>query len=204
MSKIAETDHYVHSLLRQRWSPRAFSGRSMKPGQLLSLLEAARWAASSFNAQPWSFIAALREDEELFGRLFECLRPGNQAWAGKASALLLSVAASVDEDGDPNRYALHDTGMASASLALQATSMGLYAHMMGGFEREKAREEFEVPEEYALGAMIAVGYLGEASDLPAGLRLREVQPRERKPLRDFVFGGSWGEVSQHCAEEEDA
>ena len=191
MSKSADADYPIHALLRQRWSPRSFSSRQMTHAQLLSLLEAARWAPSSYNAQPWSFFAALRGDAPLFSRLYECLMPGNQSWAGKAGALLLSVAATVDEDGDPNRYALHDTALASANLIVQATSMGLHAHMMGGFNREKARAAFNIPDDQEPGAMMAVGYLGEADALPDALKERETQTRQRKPVSDFLFGDAW-------------
>ncbi len=193
MSKSADADHPIHALIRRRWSPRSFSSREMTHAQLLSLLEAARWAPSSFNAQPWSFFAALRGDEPLFSRLFECLMPGNQLWAGKAGALLLSVAATVNEERGANRYAFHDTGLASANLILQAASMDLYVHMMGGFNREKARETFQIPEGREPCAMIAVGYLGEADALPDDLKERETQTRERIPVDEFLFGDKWSD-----------
>ena len=201
MSKSADADRPIHALIRQRWSPLSFSSRQMTHAQLLSLMEAARWAPSSYNAQPWSFIAALREDEPLFPRLFECLMPGNQRWAGKAGALLLSVASTVDEDGDANRYAYHDAGLASANLILQATSMDLYVHMMGGFNREKARGTFQIPEGREPCAMMAVGYLGEADELPDDLKARETRTRRRKPVSDFLFGKKWNDPPSFLKKE---
>ena len=201
MSKSADADRPIYALIRQRWSPLSFSSRQMTHAQLLSLMEAARWAPSSYNAQPWSFIAALREDEPLFPRLFECLMPGNQRWAGKAGALLLSVASTVDEDGDANRYAYHDAGLASANLILQATSMDLYVHMMGGFNREKARGTFQIPEGREPCAMMAVGYLGEADELPDDLKARETRMRQRKPVSDFLFGKKWNDPPSFLKKE---
>ncbi len=195
MSKPTPTDHPVHSLISARWSPRAFTGQTVTSDQMCSLFEAARWAASSYNEQPWSFIAAARQDEEAFRRLHGCLRPANQVWAVNASALLLSVATLCDEDGDPNYYAVHDTAFAVANLTLQATSMGLHAHQMGGYDDDKARAEFGIPETHEPVAMIAVGYIDDPETLPDDLREREVQPRIRRTLDEFVYGTEWGQPS---------
>ena len=125
--------------MRQRWSPRAFDDRPIEPEELRSLFEAARWAPSSNNGQPWRFLIATKENKIEHDRLFNCLVEGNQTWAHRALVLLLSVAKLQFEDGLPNRYALHDTGMAAENLAIQATALGLVTHQMAGFLIDQAR-----------------------------------------------------------------
>lgn len=195
MAEPNSTDHPIHSLISARWSPRAFTSQSVTPDQMRSLFEAARWAPSSRNSQPWSFVVALREDEAAFDRLFNCLRPANQTWAGNASALLLSVAEARDNEGETSKYAVHDTALAVANLILQATSMGLHVHQMGGYDGEKARAEFGIPATHDPVAMMAIGYLADAGTLSDDLREREIQPRVRKGLDEFVHGPTWGEPS---------
>jgi nitroreductase len=161
-----------------------------------SLLEAARWAASSYNEQPWHFIVATKEDPAEFERLLGCLVPGNAQWAKDAPVLMLSVAKlRYDADGTPNRHAFHDVGQATANLVLQATSLGLAAHQMGGLDAARAREEFSIPEGYEPVVAIAVGYPGDPDRLPDGLRARERAPRTRRELAEFVFAGRWGRTS---------
>ena len=186
----------LHELLEQRWSPVAFSPRLVEPEKLRSVLEAARWAPSSFNEQPWIYLVATKEDPENFQKLLGCLVEGNQAWAKNAPVLMLSVAKlSFAMNGKPNRHALHDVGAASANLTLQATALGLFVHQMAGFDIEKARREFSIPEGYEPGAAIALGYLGDDSGLPEKLRARNKSARKRKPLSEFVFAGAWGKTS---------
>jgi nitroreductase len=186
----------IHALLRTRWSPRAFSNGDVDHGTLRSLLEAARWAPSSFNAQPWSFIVATRDDTAAFERMLGVLMPQNVQWAKNAPVLILAVARkSLDASGRPNRYALYDVGQAVAHLTVEATARGLFAHQMGGFDAEKAREVFALPADYDAVALIALGYLGEADSLPESLQKSERAPRNRKPLAEFVFAGRWGEVA---------
>jgi nitroreductase len=182
--------------LRRRWSPRAFSARNVEPGKLRSLLEAARWAASSFNEQPWSFIVAAKDDSETYPRLLDCLSEGNQKWAKSAPVLMLSVAKRhFDRNDKENRHAYHDVGLAVGNLIFQATALGLFVHQMAGFSVDKAREHFNIPEGHDPVAAIAIGYLGEPKTLPQDLREREVAPRARKALTEFVFSGKWGETS---------
>ncbi len=193
MEKPASTDHPIHDLLRRRWSPRAFDPRPVEPEQLLSLLEAARWAPSSSNEQPWHFIIATRDDHETFGRLAGCLRRGNRRWAPRAPVLLLAVARLFFEaDNDPNSHAWHDLGLAVGNLLAQATALGLMVHQMAGFYRDQAREAFAIPEGYAPVTVIALGYPGDPRALPDDLQQRERQPRERQPLTAFVYAGRWG------------
>jgi nitroreductase len=155
------------------------------------LLEAARIAPSCFNEQPWRFLVFDGEDSESLDRARSCLVAGN-AWARAAPALLLSVASEHwEKDGSPNRHAQHDVGLASENLALEATALGLAVHFMAGFDAERARELFGIPEGFTPMAMIAVGYPGTVEDLPPMLRERELAPRQRKPIKEVAFDGGW-------------
>jgi nitroreductase len=166
----------------------------VEPEKLLSLLEAARWAASCSNDQPWHFIVAAREHKKSFELLLSCLHDSNILWAQNAPVLMLSVARlNFAISGDPNRHALHDVGQAAANMAIQAVEVGLQIHQMAGFSAPKAREQFSIPEGYEPVAAIAVGYPGEPSSLPDKLRERELAPRKRRSIGDFTFGGKWGE-----------
>jgi nitroreductase len=192
--KLAETDAAVHDLFRQRWSPRAFSSRDVSSEDLRSVLEAARWAASSYNEQPWRFFIARKSDPEPFKRFLDVLVPANQVWASSAPVLIIMAAQKkFTHNGADNYYALHDTGQALAHLMLQATALGLHAHAMAGFDREKARKEIGIPDDYAIGAAVALGYLGNPDQLPEQMRKAEMAKRQRKPLREVAFGPHWGE-----------
>ena len=196
MEKPAETQYPIHELLRRRWSPRAFSDRRVDPSTLRSLLEAARWAPSSSNEQPWSFLVARKDDEAEFGRLLSCLVESNQVWAQHAPVLMVSVARmSFEEEGKPNRHAFHDVGQAVADFTVEATALGLFVHQMAGFHPDKVRELYGVPKEFEPVAALALGYPGDPQTLPEKLRQRELAPRERKPIADFVFSGGWGKIS---------
>lgn len=193
MEKPATTDHPIHELFRRRWSPRAFASRPVEPEKLASLFEAARWAPSSFNGQPWHFIVATKDDLAAFDRLLKCLRPQNIQWAQNAPVLIIAVAQlSLEEGRGPNRHAFHDVGLANENLVLQAVALGLVAHQMAGFFPDKARETFDIPEGYEAVTAIAVGYPGDPEDLPPEVKARELQPRERRPLSAFVFSDAWG------------
>jgi len=192
-NKAAVTRYPVHPFIRDRWSPRAFAPRPVDRATLGSLLEAARWAASCFNEQPWIFIVATREDGPAFERVLRCLVPSNQVWAQNAPLLMISLARTTfASTGKPNRHALHDVGAATAQLTLQAMSLGLFVHPMAGIDRDRVRAEFEPPEDVEAVTGIAVGWLGDPESLPEKLREREMAPRERKSLDAVVFGG-WGE-----------
>lgn len=197
MEKPAETEHPTHELIRRRWSPRAFDARAVEPEKLRSVLEAARWAASCFNEQPWSFIVAAKDSEgDVYERLLGCLAESNALWAGRAPVLMISVARLAFQRNDkPNRHAFHDTGQAAAHLALQATALGLSVHQMAGFDAARVRAQFHIPEGFEPVAAIALGYPGDPADLPENLREKELAPRTRKPLAEFVFGESWGQTS---------
>lgn len=185
--------HAIHPLLAARRSTRCFASTSVEPETLAGLLEAARWAPSCMNEQPWSFIVARKENKSDFDRLLGCLIGFNVQWAQHAPVLLLSVAKlSFESTGKPNRHALHDVGQAIANLTFQATSAGLFVHQMGGFDVEKARQEFSIPQDCEPVAAVAIGYPGNPAELPEKIREREASPRTRKPLTNFVFESGWG------------
>jgi nitroreductase len=193
MDNQSETQIPIHELIRRRWSSRAFSEQPIENDTLLSVLEAARWAPSSRNEQPWAFLVATKDNSELYEALAGVLMDSNRAWAANAPVLILTMGHTrLEKDGQPNRHALHDLGQATANLILQATSLGLATHQMGGFHANAARERFAIPEGWEPVSVIALGYPGNAELLPEPLRERETAQRRRKPLKEFVFSGSWG------------
>ncbi|MDF0642572.1 MAG: nitroreductase family protein [Nitrospira sp.] len=196
MEKLAESQYPIHDRLRRRWSPRAFAERPLEAEKVRSLFEAARWAPSSNNEQPWRFLAATRDAGTDYDRLLACLNEGNRKWVYRAPLLILSIAGLHFEDDDkPNRHAFHDTGLGAENLVLQAVALGLVAHQMAGFDVERARSTCLIPPGYEPVAMIAVGYPGDPAVLPEFLREREMKPRDRKPIGEFVFSSQWGLVS---------
>jgi nitroreductase len=137
---------------------------------------------------------ATRADQSNWKKLLECLVQANQTWAKNAPVLMLTAAKrAFSLTGKPNYHALHDTGMALANLMLQATSMGLAAHAMAGFDHDKSRAVLGIPDDYDLGAAVAIGYPGDPASLPPGLQATEIAPRSRNPLSDFVFSAVWGQ-----------
>jgi len=177
----------VEGLIRRRWSPRTYADKEVPAAELKRLFEAARWAASSSNEQPWRFLVG-RLGDETYQKIFNALVEFNQHWARTAPVLVLAVAKmTFTAKGTPNRYGLHDTGAAMANLALQATADGLHTHSMAGFDNEQMRASFAIPSDYELGAVTAIGYFGDPESLPEHLRKMEVSPRQRKPLEEFVF-----------------
>jgi nitroreductase len=193
--KLANTRYPVHELIQKRWSPRAFSDRPVEPDKLLSLLEAARWAPSSYNFQPWNFIIATKDNPSEYSRLLNVLVEFNQGWAKQAPVLIIAVAKVLNDDGKVNRHAFHDVGLALENLTLQATSLGLSVHQAAGFDLEKARSEYQIPAGYELVTAVVIGYAGDPNSLADGLRERELAPRVRKPFQEFVFSGEWGKPS---------
>jgi nitroreductase len=194
--KHAATDHDVLDVIRRRWSPRAFDpSRAIDAADLRSLFEAARWAPSSFNEQPWRFLVADRwRDPEAFAALDAALHPFNQVWARQAPVLVM-VAASpgLTRTGGLNRHAWYDTGQAVGFLTLQATSLGLGVRQMEGFDRDAARAAFGVPPEFEPVVVMAIGYAGDPDSLSTERhRLAERQPRQRQPVAAFTFEGRWG------------
>ncbi|HXZ44120.1 MAG TPA: nitroreductase family protein [archaeon] len=191
--KHASTDHPIHEFLAKRWSPYAFADRPIPPADLCSLFEAARWAPSSYNEQPWSYILATREDSHQFQQLLSCLTEGNQVWAKAAPALALGIVhLKFTRSGKDNRAAVHDLGLAAGNLLLEATARGLLVHQMIGILPDRARDIYGIPDGWEAWTGIAIGYHGDPGSLVDTLRQRELAPRQRKPLREFVFSGKWG------------
>ena len=183
----------IEALIRRRWSPRSFTDQPVSDAHLASLLEAARWAASCFNAQPWHLVVARRDREpEAHAAIAACLSGNNQAWAPRAPVLMVSVARlDFAHNGRPNRHAAYDTGAAMAQMAIQAAALGLQLHQMGGFDLDRAREALRIPEGYEPRAVIALGHPGPAGALPDELAQRETAPRQRRPVGEWVHFGGW-------------
>jgi nitroreductase len=179
-----------------RWSPRSFADREVSPEDLKKVFEAARWAASSYNEQPWRYLVGMR-GSETYKKIFSTLIGFNQGWAATAPVLILGVASTkFTHNGAPNGYGLYDLGAASSYLTLQASELGLKTHQMAGFDQEAARKAFGIPEDYVLGSVIALGYLGEPAALGHEQMISmEVAPRERKPLSELVLS-AWGEPAK--------
>lgn len=193
MEKTAESAYPLQPLIARRWSPRAFSEHALSKADIAALLEAARWAPSCFNEQPWSFIITEKSDQDAHEKAVACLVEANQTWASKAPLLLFGLAATrFQRNEKPNRHAYHDLGLAAAQLTLQATSMGLHVHQMAGILQDKIRETYALPDHVDAVTAIAVGFMGKVEDLPEGLAEKEKAPRERKPLSDIAFSGSFG------------
>jgi len=187
------TDHSkVHELIRDRWSPRAFSEKEVAPEDLEIILDAAHWAASSFNEQPWRFIVATKKDPTAYQKLLSVLVPFNQDWAKPGPVVILIAAKKTfTHNQNPNRYALHDAGAALTTLFLQATALGMHAHGMAGLDYDKARTELQIPEDFEIAACTALGYLGSPDQLPEGLQKQETATRQRRPLSEVAFTTSW-------------
>lgn len=177
----------VEDIFLRRWSPRAFADKDVSNDDLKKIFEAARWAASSYNEQPWRFFLGRRGDTT-YQKIFDTLVEFNQGWAKSAPVLILSVASNkFAQNGKSNYCALHDTGAATGYLSLQATALGLHTHSMAGFDHGKARKAFNVSEDYEIGAVTALGYFGDPSTLHDQLRASEESPRQRRPVSEFVL-----------------
>lgn len=186
----------INELAARRWSPRAFDAqRGVTPAQVTALIEAARWAPSCFGAEPWRFLLWNRAtDPAGWQQAFDCLSDNNRKWVKNVPLLLLSCAgATFENNGQPNRWAHYDTGMAALSLTLEAVAQGLVAHQMGGFDIAKTRAAFAIPEDFMPMAMIAVGYQAAPETIEdEETRQKELNPRRRKAVADRFYGGSWG------------
>jgi nitroreductase len=194
--KDAGADHEIHELIRRRWSPRAFDpARAVPRAELLRLFEAARWASSSSNEQPWRFVVALRdEDERAFQGLYAGLSASNQSWAAAAPVLaLVAVRLTFERNESDNAHAWYDAGQAVAHLTLQATAQGLSVRQMAGFDPAVARDACGVPPPFEPAVVIAIGYAGDPAQLVRDAhRAAETAPRRRRALTEFVFEGRWG------------
>ena len=197
MHNPAITQVPINETLTNRWSGRAYdAAKSVSHEQVITLLEAARWAPSCFGDQPWRFIVWNKNaDAQAWQQGFDCLVAGNQAWVKDAPVLLLTCADTLfNHNQKPNRWAQYDTGAAAENLCLQASSMGLMAHQMGGFDADKARETFAIPAQYIPMAMMSIGYAADISSLEGEILTRETAARKRRPLNELFFADSWGKA----------
>lgn len=193
--KHAVSDHEILDVIRHRWSPRAFADRPVAPADLQSIFEAARWAPSSYNEQPWRFVVADRHrDAGAFARMADTLASHNRGWASQASVLILvSINTRLTSTGTLNQAAAYDAGQAVAFLTIQATSLGLSLRQMEGFSRDLARDACGVPAEYEPIVVMALGYAGDPQSLEVERhRAGETTPRQRRPVNEFVYNGAWG------------
>jgi len=194
--KHAKADHEILDVIRERWSPRAFDpARPVGRGELLRLFEAARWAPSSRNEQPWRVVVARRDESpDAFAALAGTLTGRNPDWARAAPVLMLiTVRTTHERDESENHVAFYDAGQAMALLTIQATAMGLALRQMAAFDRALARTVAEVPSPFEPAVMVAIGYRGRPEALSHGShREAEEQPRARRAVEEFVFGGKWG------------
>ncbi len=193
--KKIDTQEKIDDLLTKRWSGRAYDvNRQVSQQDIISLLEAARWAPSCYGDEPWRYIVCDKStNESAWDKAFSCLAEGNQSWAVNAPVLILALANTIFSHNDSdNRWAQYDTGAASMSLCIQASSLGLMVHQMGGFSAEKAAETFSIPEQYTSMAMMTVGYQQAEDKISGEMMERESSARKRNPLAEQFFDGQWG------------
>ena len=196
MKKTATTPAPILDAIANRWSGRAFDAdKPVTHAQIISMLEAARWAPSCFGDEPWRCIVwDKNKDAEDWQKAFDCIVPGNQTWAESAPVLVLVCADTLfNHNQKPNRWGAYDTGAAAVSLCLQAASMDLMTHQMGGFDGEKAREAFNIPEQYQMMSMLAVGYAADVNSLSGETKERELAPRKRRALSELFYDGVWNQ-----------
>ena len=194
--KKAATDYPIQNALAERWSPYGFEDRSVSEADLRSLFEAARWAASSYNEQPWNYLVATKKELPEFERLLSCLVEANQAWAKAAPVLVLGIVnLRFAKNNQDNRAAVHDLGLAAGNLVVEATARGLSVHQMIGILPDKAREIYRIPEHFEAWTAMAIGYKADPAKLPEALKERDQALRQRKPLSQFVFTSQWGKPS---------
>lgn len=192
--KFAKPDHPILDVLSKRWSPYVFDSREVSSADLCSLFEAARWAASSYNEQPWRFLLATKADAVTYEQMLSCLVEANQAWAQAAPVLAIGCYQdSFSRNGKPNGCALHDLGLAVGNLTAEATARGLVVHPMAGIVPDRVRQLFGVPAGTVPMVALAIGYAARPEQLPEKMREQELAPRSRKPLTEFVFGQAWGQ-----------
>lgn len=188
--KHAKTNYPVHSFIRNRWSPRSFSDEKLSYETLLTLFEAAGWAASCRNEQPWHFIYGVKDEDDVYEKILESLVVWNQKWASFAPVLVVGLAKlSSEYHTSPNKYAKYDLGQAVATMAIQATSDNLYVHQMAGFDKDTVMKSFNISEEYEPVVVIAIGRLGNPDKLPADIKELELKERSRLSLDSIVSNG---------------
>jgi len=193
-NKSAISSVAIHEIISNRWSPRSFDPtKSIDEQTLTALFEAARWAPSCFNDQPWRFVVCRKQEgETAWNNLLNCLGEKNQMWAKNAPVLVLSVAMhNFGHNDKPNRWAPFDTGAACINLCLQATALGLISHQMGGFDADQTKQLFKLPDTCTPMSVIAIGYQAELEHLTDDLKNIELRERSRKPLRECFYFGAW-------------
>ncbi len=197
-TKPADTEFPILDCLAHRWSPRAFADKAVEPDKLKQLFEAARWAASAFNEQPWRFVLATKDRPDDYARVLGCLVEANQSWAKHAPVLMINCVSELyAKNGKDNTCAEHDLGLAMGNLSAQATALGLVVHQMAGIDADKAKNDLNIPGGFKAFTGVALGYEGDPGQLDEGWqRDAETAPRERKPFGDFVFDGTFGEASK--------
>jgi len=185
----------VDDLILSRWSPRSFAEKTISSQDLKSTFAAAAWAPNSSNEQPWRFIVG-RKGDNTYQKILHALVPKNQSWAKSAPVLYFSIAKKTfTANGQPNAYALHDTGAASTLIALEAIALGIHTHGMAGFDKDVLRAAFGIPDDYEMGACWAMGYLDNPEKLPEGLQGAEMTPRSRKKMEEYVFS-EWNQPAK--------
>ena len=196
-TNVLHLEHEIMPLLAQRRSPRAYSDQAVTAEVVEQVFTAASSAASCFGEQPWRFVVGSQATSpEAFQKILGTLAEFNQAWAKKAPVLVVSIAKTTfSHDGNPNAWARHDVGQAVATLAIEAVGLGLQIHQMAGFSADAARAAFAIPAGYEPVAVFTLGYPGDPAALPDGLRDKEIAPRQRKPLAEFMFEGAWPELA---------
>lgn len=194
--KVAATDHPILPALAHRYSAYAWEARDISPEDLNSIFEAGRWAPSSFNEQPWRYIVATRQEPAEFERLLSCLVESNQRWARAVPVLALGATRlTYTRNSKPNRVALHDLGLASAFLVVEAMSRGIYVHQMGGILPDRARELYGIPPEFEVITGLAMGYPLPPEQVPEEWKARDLAPRTRRPLSQTAFSGTWDKAA---------
>jgi len=195
MNKPAITAYPINNLAKNRWSPRAFLDKPVEREKLVSMFEAARWSPSGGNEQPWNFIIGMNHDET-WEKIFATLNEGNQEWNGHVPVLIMAVGNKISNwDGNISPVFQYDTGQSVAHLSIEAMNQGLHVHQMGGFSEETARQLLEIPDTHHPFTVIAAGYIGDPDSLTEKLKKRELLPRSRKELKEFVFSGKFGNTS---------
>lgn len=197
LTNVLQPEHPILPQLTQRRSPRAYTAQPVPAEALNQLFTAAGSAASCFGEQPWRYLVGNKETHpEAFDKILSALGEFNQVWVKNAPVLAVSLAKTTfSHDGNPNRYAVHDVGQGTATLAVQAVELGLQIHQMAGFSQDVVRASFSIPAEYEIVAVFTIGYPGDLDKLPDALRERELAPRVRKPLTEYVFEGGWPQLS---------
>ena len=190
--KLADTDFPVHPLIASRWSPRAYDPRPVESDKLQRIFEAARWAASSSNLQPWYFLVGFKGDE-VYTKIFSTLVEFNQLWAGNAPILSLAIAKTTNPRGGISTSYAYDLGQAMAMLSLQSTHEGIFVHQMGGLNVTEAERILDIPEEYKVLTAFTLGYISDKTELHPNLQKLELSPRTRRSAGESVFTGSFGQ-----------